>query len=84
MTADRKTRDVLRVLDPELDELLIQVRYASAFDEPSPARELEKLIGADDAKKFIQDEIGEAAKRQRAVRRAVAANRQTGAHVARK
>jgi hypothetical protein len=77
MTPDRKVRDVLRVLDSELDSLLLQIRYASAFDEPSPAKELEKLVGTAQAKRFIQDEIDDCARRRKAVRRAVVAKKQT-------
>jgi hypothetical protein len=71
MTTDRKTRDVIRTLDTELDELLIQVRY-----EPRASREIEKLVGTEEAGKFIQDAIADLEKLGRAVRRAVVAQQQ--------
>ena len=88
MTADRKTRDVLRVLDPEIDRLLIRTRYFETSDAiwggvceqlcERAERKLEKLVGTEMAKSFIQDEIDDAEKRARAraVRRAVLAQQQ--------
>ena len=80
----RKVRDVLRVLDGQLDELLIRVRYSEpTSDGKNPARELEKLVGAAEAKLFIEDEMAALAKRRKTAIRALIAQRQEREHVKR-
>ena len=84
MTAEqgRKTRAVLRVLDAELDSLLISIRYGEPLpDGRNPARELEKLVGTEEAKLFIEDEIAKLAKLRKTTIRALIAQRQEREHV---
>jgi hypothetical protein len=83
MAADRKVRDVLRKIDGEIDELLLRARYGE-FDGVSPARELEKLVGAEMAQGFLQDEIDDAAKRRRMTLRALISQERTREHLNRK
>ena len=86
MTAEqgRKVRDVLRALDGQLDELLIRVRYSEpTADGRNPARALEALVGAAEAKLFLQDETDAAAKRRKTAIRALIAQRQEREHVKR-
>jgi hypothetical protein len=80
MTADRRVRDVLRKIDGEIDEALIQLRYGETVDGISPARKLEKLVGSEMAKDFLQDAIDDAAKRRRMTIRALIAQRQEREH----
>jgi hypothetical protein len=83
MTAEqsRKVRDVLRALDGQLDELLIRVRYGEPTgDGKNPARELEKLVGTEQAKDFLQDVIDDAAKRRKTTIRALIAQEKTREH----
>jgi hypothetical protein len=57
MIDDRKVRDVLRMLDPELAALHRQVCWGGLT---TAALEIEKLVGADSAGAFIQDGIDDA------------------------
>ena len=80
----RKVRDVLRVLDGQLDELLIRVRYSEpTADGRNPARALEALVGAAEAKLFIEDEMVKLAKLRKTTIRGLIAQHQTREHVKR-
>jgi hypothetical protein len=83
MTAEqgRKTRAVLRVLDAELDSLLISIKYGEpTSDGKNPARELERLVGTAEAKLFIEDEMAALAKLRKTTIRALVAQRQERGH----